>query len=183
MTHKIAALMTLITSLIGMAACAAAPGDAAGALPPRGALADRVIAVAKHEMHEQCPLLLAHPSARVVTTQAQWSQLLATSRMLPPPYEAKDTHFARQLIVLVALPTTSTQPSVALAGPDAMRFNDAEQRLDITLRVAQPVDSAHTRRAAVMASPCMVAWVPSLAGLRRVVARTPDGPVVAQSGP
>ncbi len=64
-----------------------------------------MIAVAKHEMHEQCPLLVAHPSAHGITTQAQWSQLLAKARMLPPPYEAKDTDFTRQSIVLVALPT------------------------------------------------------------------------------
>ncbi len=72
--------------------------------------------------------------------------------------------------------------SLALAGPDAVRFNDTEQRLDITLRVTPPpAASADTLRATVMASPCMLAWVPALPGLRVVVARTTDGQVIAQS--
>jgi hypothetical protein len=173
--RKIVALSTMITSLIGMAACTAAPGTGAG--KPAG----RVLAVAKHEVHEQCPLLMAHPSAQVITTQAQWSQLLANARMLPAPYEAKDTDFARLSIVLVALPTSSTPPTVSLASPDAVRIDDADQRLEITLRVTRPTDSADTSRAAVMASPCVVAWVPALPGLRAVVARTSDGQVIAQS--
>lgn len=168
-----------LTGLLGIAACGILPRDAssAGAAKPA---AGRVIAVARHEVHEQCPLLVAHPSAHGVTTLAQWEQMLAKARALPPPYDAARTDFSRHTIVLIALPTTARPSWIALAGPDAVRFDEAEQRVDMTLRIERRVDPPDTMRTTVMSSPCLLAWLPALPGLRDVVARDAAGEVIAR---
>jgi hypothetical protein len=53
--------------------------------------------------------------------------------------------------------------------------------VDMTLRIERRADGADTRRAAVMSSPCLLAWLPALPELRAVVARTADGEVIARS--
>jgi hypothetical protein len=173
--------LTGLLGVVGITACGVLPGDAAGGQGGAKAAPGRVVAVVRHEVHEQCPLLVAHPSAHAVTTQAQWAQLLANSRVLPPPYDAARTDFARNTIVLVALPTSSQPAWVALAGPDAVRWSEADQRVDMALRIERPVDGADTRRAAVMSSPCLLAWLPALPGLRDVVARSAGGDVIART--
>jgi hypothetical protein len=166
--------------VVGITACVVL-GDAAGEQGGAKAAAGRVVAVMRHEVHEQCPLLVAHPSAHAVTTLSQWAQLLANARTLPPPFDASRGDFSRNTIVLVALPTSSRPAWVALAGPDAVRSSEADQRVDMTLRIERPVDGADTQRAAVMSSPCLLAWLPALPGLRDVVARSTSGEVIART--
>jgi hypothetical protein len=170
-----------IAGFTAITACGVLPGDAAGGQGGARAGVGRVVAVVRHEVHEQCPLLVTHPSAHAVTTQAQWAQLLASPRVLPPPYDATRTDFSRNTLVLVALPASPQPAWVALAGPDAVRWSDAEQRVDITLRVERRPDAAGTQRAAVMSSVCLLAWLPALPGLSDVVARSASGEVIARS--
>lgn len=174
--------MSGLLGIAGISACGVLPGDAAGG-QGRGARAGagRIVTVVRHEVHEQCPLLVEHPSAHAVTTQARWAQLIANARLLPPPYDAARTDFSRNTIVLVALPISSQGVWVALAGPDAVRYADAEQRVEMTLRVERRAEAAGTLRAAVMSSPCLLAWLPVLPGLGEVVARSVDGEVIARS--
>ena len=173
----------VLLGIVGITACGVLPFGAAGG--PGGAqpAPGRVVAVVRHEVHEQCPLLVSHPSAIAVTTQAQWTQMIANARVLPPPYDAARTDFTRNTIVLVALPASARPAWIALAGPDAVRYREAEQRVEMALRIERPVDSADTLRAAVMSSPCLIAWLPALTGLREVVARSGGGDVIARSAP
>ncbi len=173
--RRVARAAAACLALGGVAACAASPGESTA--PPAG----RAVAVVRHEAYAQCPLQLQHPSVHWVASRTEWSRLLTGARSLPPPYDARDTDFARHAIVLVAMPTTPTPSSVALEGPEPVRWHAAEQRLDVTVRasVRDPAGS-DIQRAAVVATPCVIVWVQAQADVKQVVARTADGQVIAR---
>jgi hypothetical protein len=189
--HRWSRCAAAVLGLMAVAACSSAVGDGASApgapvtqgVPLVHDAGMKTITVIKHDVHEQCPFNIAHPSVQWVTLGSAWAQMLAQARVLPPPYEAAQTDFSSQSIMIVALAATAQPAKITLDGREALRYHGGrEQRLNLTLRVEPQDTPPGTMRTAVMSTPCVVVWMQALqGGVRDFVVSTPDGRVVAQS--
>ncbi len=174
--------------LTGLCACAA--DDTAAAPPPSrggdgGAVSATVLRVSHHEVHEQCPLALEHPSVHWVSSKDAWAGWLAKATVLPAPFDLNATDFSRSSILIVALPSTPTPGTVvALDGADAVRYAASTRSVDVRLRVSQARRAPGTMMPMVIGTPCVIAWVPALPdianlpGVCRLSVHTSEGALV-----
>lgn len=172
--------MLLALGLTGLSACAA--DDTAAAPPPSsggGTMAATVLRVSHHEIHEQCPFQLEHPSVHWVSSRDEWVKWLARSTVMPAPYDVNATDFNRSSILIVALPSTPTpSTNVALDGADAVRYVASTKSVDVRLRMSQARRAPGTMMPMVIGMPCVIAWVPRLPDVCRLSVHTSEGTLV-----
>jgi hypothetical protein len=127
-----------------------------------------------------CPFTVAPPSVVAVRDAARWRNVVAASRISPPPYEAAATDFRRESIFIVALPhspTSLTEAALSASRPE--KFDEKTGTLtiwyDVTAKPIRPGDVPESS----IGQPCLVTWTAARKDLLQVITRTSDGRYIA----
>jgi hypothetical protein len=127
-----------------------------------------------------CPFTVAPPSVVVVLDAARWRNVLAASRVSPPPYEASGTDFKRESIFIVALPhTPAAATQAALSAKKPERFDAKTGTLTIYYDVSSKPTPPGEFDASAIGQPCLVSWTAARKDLQQVVTRLADGRYIA----
>ncbi|HUL64839.1 MAG TPA: hypothetical protein VLW55_09505 [Burkholderiaceae bacterium] len=135
-------------------------------------------ALPRADFHAACPFTIAAPAVLAVLDAKRWQSMLAASRVTPPPYEAKETNFKRESVIIVALPYIATPVAqAALSARQGERYDATTGTLTLWYDVQfQPLKPGDTT---VAGQPCLVTWVAARSDLQQIVARMSDGKYIA----
>jgi hypothetical protein len=155
-------------------------GGCAGSAVSEAAVDAAEVKVLRHEVHAQCPLAVAHPSATWLRTQQAFGGMLAQALVVPPPYDPAGTDFERESVAVIALPRTPTPSTQVQLPPSRAAIVDtASGTLRITLAVTSAPSGTGQARALALGTPCVVLWLPALPNVRQLAAQDTEGRPIA----